>query len=126
MTFKTQRESDEFKQLSVMNPRLFDLVNCLATFSIRELNKSITITSIHRTQQEHEDLYKQTPNPPASSVHCQWEGCDIRSSDFTESERQRLLDFLNQFTFRNQKPVGMCHAISGGALHFHIQYGKTR
>lgn len=126
MIFKTQRESDEYKQLQVMNPRMFNVLNCIAAFAILEFNKSITLTSIYRTQQEHEELYKTAVNPPKTSVHCQWEGCDIRSSDFTLEEINKMVVYLNCFTFRNGKPTAMYHTVNGNAPHFHIQVGRTR
>ena len=83
------------------------------------------ITSIYRTKEEHDALYKNTPNPPPGSVHMAFEGVDIRSSDFSAADIERMLTFLNCFTFRNGKKVALYHQVAGNAFHFHIQFAKV-
>lgn len=128
MRFKTDREKTEFEQLPSYNYRLQNLLNALDIFVAMEFGKDICITSIHRTQAEHDALYANTAaaQKPVSSPHIFWEAADIRSTDFTPEEIGRMVNFLNQFKFRNGKNVGMYHQIAGGALHFHIQYAKVR
>lgn len=123
---KDQRVAKELAELPVHNARLAKLLSVLVTFVELELKKDIVVTSILRTQAEHDALYAATPpaQRPTSSPHMNWEAADLRSSTFTQPEIDRMVNFLNQFSFRNGKKVAMCHAIAGGAMHFHIQYAK--
>lgn len=125
MRFKEQRESAEYTQLLAQNNRLWWLLSCIDVFCKFELHKDICITSVFRTPEEHKALYAATPNPPVSSPHMFWEAADIRSSDFTQTEIDRMVKFANEFTFRNGKQVALYHQVSGNAYHFHIQYGKS-
>lgn len=125
--FKDARIEKEYNELPVHNPRLAKLLRAAETFVELEFKKEIVYTSIFRTQAEHDALYAQTPPglKPASSPHMFWEAADLRSTIFTDEEINRLLGFLNTFTFRNGKQVSICHAVAGGAMHFHIQYSKV-
>lgn len=125
--FKTLREETEYGELFTENSRLCELLHNIESFVHLEFKKEIVITSIHRTEAEHQALYVSTPEAqrPKSSVHCQWEGLDLRSSIYTESEINRIVNFVNQFTFRNGKKACLYHEIPGNARHLHIQYSKV-
>lgn len=128
LTTKTPKIEAELKLLQIHNPRLYSLLEMLSKFSELELGKDIMITSILRTQAEHDALYAATEasKRPTSSPHMFWEAVDIRSAGIPPIAKSRMLNFLNQFSFRNGKQVAMCHAIAGGAEHFHIQYAKAK
>jgi hypothetical protein len=95
----------------------------LDNFTRLEFKKEVTITSILRTQEEHDALYAAVPaeSKPPRSPHLYWSAVDIRSKDFTDAEIKRMLDFLNCFKNNNGRPVAIYHAIPNNALHFHIQ-----
>lgn len=125
MRFKDQRCASEFQQLTIKNERLLRLITALEIFCENEFKKDICITSIYRTQEEHDALYANTPLPdkPGTSPHCFWEACDIRSSDFDIMQIDKMLKFLNAFTFRHGRNTALYHKINGNAYHFHIQCG---
>lgn len=128
MRFKTARVMSEYNLLPVENPRLYDLVNSLDTFLRLEFGKDVMLTSILRTKEEHEELYRFVPvnERPAASPHMFWEALDFRSSDFNDAQKARILSFLNQYKFRNGKLVALIHTVSGNVEHAHIQYAKVR
>lgn len=127
MKYKTDRQKDDMYKLSLENPRLYKLVNILESFTQFEFKKELTITDVFRTKAEFDALYAATPvdKRPASSPHMFWNAVDIRSSDFTENERQLMLTFLNCFKNPSGKVTAMCHAIAGNVLHFHIQHTRS-
>jgi hypothetical protein len=126
--FKSEREQKEYNELPIHNSRLAAFIRAMDIFCTLEFGKDLTITSLFRTQAEHNTLYANTPiaDRPISSVHCQWEGCDLRSTDFTLAQIDRIVDFANQFTFRHGKKVGLYHMINGNAPHLHLQVSKDR
>lgn len=124
MQFKTDRIKSEFDQLNVKNPRLHALLIVLDQFAILELGHEITLTCILRTKEENDALYAATPvdQRPKNTPHCSWLAADLRSSDFTQDQINRLLALANQFKW--QRTVAICHAIAGNVMHFHVQYGE--
>ena len=121
--FKSDRIQQEYKQLLVQNQRLYRLIECLSQFTSLEFNKPLFITSILRTEAEHKELYKDTPNAPTTSPHLFWRGVDLRSTIYTDTEIQRMLKFLNCFLYQGgAKPTAIYHSIAGNAIHFHVQY----
>ena len=125
MRFKDTRLAQEYNQLPIENKRLYQLMAVIDQFTELEFKKDVCITCILRTKSENDALYAQVPvEQRPNSPHLNWEGVDIRSTDFTPSEIDRLLKFINTFTFRNGKQVGVYHQVAGNALHFHIQYAK--
>lgn len=123
MNFKTPNEKTEFDTLLTKNPKLVGVVNALDFFTQVSFGKSITVTEVYRTKEEHDKLYAATPEAlrPKVSPHMSWESVDIRSSDFTDAQIQRMLSFLNCFVNSNGKSVAIYHRIAGNAFHFHIQ-----
>lgn len=124
MLFKTPLEKTEFQDLAQHNPKLMGIVQSLDFFCQLSFGKQITLTEVFRTQIEHDQLYSQTPVGlrPITSPHCSWQAVDVRSSDFSDPQIQRMLQFLNCYVNSNGKPVALYHKISGGAYHFHIAY----
>lgn len=116
----------QFGLLCKNNSRLYLLLHLLKDFVSLEFKKDLTLTEIYRTIEENSRIYSYLPENerPKSSVHCQWEGADIRSTDFTQIEIDKILKFLNCFKFRNEKSVGIYHQLRNGAPHFHIQFAK--
>lgn len=127
MRFKTSQIESEFKDLAMQNGRMIRLLHALEIFTQLEFKKDFMITSIYRTQKEHDELYKNTPpaQKPVNSPHMFYEAVDLRSSEFSTSEILRMVEFLNNFTFRNNKNVAMYHQVVGNAFHFHIQFAKS-
>ena len=126
MKFKTKELDREFSQLTVENVKLTKIIYCIDFFCQAQFGKEITITHIFRTPEQHRALYSLTPNPPASSPHMRWEAVDLRSSDFTKPEIDKMLSVLNQFTvYGGQRKCAIHHAIAGNVEHFHIQSSKT-
>jgi hypothetical protein len=123
--FKTDRQKSDFEQLKSKNPRIVRLATALSEFCELELKKDITVTDVFRTQEEFEALYSQTPpeKRPPTSPHMRWEALDLRSSVFTDREIERMLAFLNCFSYQGgQRKVALYHTIAGNVAHFHIQY----
>lgn len=124
--FKTDRQKEEWFQLQSKNYKLYRLVKALNEFTELEFNKDILLTEVFRTQAEFDSLYTQTPieQRPKTSPHLNWGAVDLRSSIYSDREIQRLLSFLNVFTyFGGQRKVALYHTIAGNTMHFHIQYG---
>lgn len=125
MQFKSERISKEYNNLTYENPKLFYLLFYLDQFCWLEFEKRITLTHIFRTVEEHNELYKETPESkrPATSPHMYWKACDIRSSTFSGPEITRMLKFLNTWSYKSGqgKAVAIYHAIAGNVNHFHVQ-----
>jgi len=126
MNFKTDKlKKDYYSGLYENNPRLVILLDGLNNFVFLEMGKRITITSIYRTQEEQDELYKEVPidKRPARSPHQDWKAVDLRSSDFTNNEIKRIVAFCNQFKYQNGTRVtALYHTIAGNVNHLHIQY----
>lgn len=126
MRFKTLQVEQEYATLfdQNKNQRLGKLLVALELFVSLEFGKELTLTSIFRTQEEHDALYAHTPpdKRPARSPHMDWGAVDLRSSDFTQEEITKMLSFLNCFSRKDGKKVAIYHTISGNVAHFHIQY----
>lgn len=124
--FKTSRIEFEWGFLQLNNYKLYRLVKNLSEFVDLEFNKPILLTEVHRTQEEFDSLYSATPleKRPKTSPHLRWGAVDLRSSIYTPREIERMLIYLNQFTYYGgQRKVALYHVINGNAYHFHIQYG---
>lgn len=125
ITFKSDREDVEFKALQGHNPRLVRLIETLAEFTSLEFKKGLVITSVFRTQDEHDQLYKHTApeKKPKTSPHMVWQAVDLRSWVYSDREIERMLAFLNTFSYQGgQRKVAIYHTVAGNAAHFHIQY----
>lgn len=125
MLYKTLRERNESEELLIQNPRLFELLHCLNIFVELEMGKTIMVTSIYRSQEEQDSLYKEVPleKRPKRSPHQDWKAVDLRSKDFTDQEIKRIVAFCNQFKYQNGTRVtALYHTIAGNVNHLHIQY----
>ena len=124
--FKTDRQKSEYESLSIYNKRLRDVLDMVALYARVEFDKDITVTDLFRTQAEFDSLYAETPvdKRPSTSPHLTQEAADLRSSDFTDNERNKILKLLSAVTYRDGKPSALVHQITGNALHFHIQVRK--
>ena len=127
MLFKSDRIRDEWSQLAFKNLPLFDIINRLHDHVAEVYGKELVLTSILRTKEENDELYKDTPpeQRPAASPHCIWGAVDVRSSTFTDEEITSLTAWLNA-SFRNPsgKATALYHSIPGQAKHFHIQHSN--
>ena len=123
MNFKSQRQLNDFNELSNKNMKLLHIVTLLDNFTQLEFNKEIVVTDVFRTKEEFDALYAATPveKRPASSPHCTWNAVDLRSNTFTDSEINTMLTFLNCFKNKNNKKVAIYHSIAGNVNHFHLQ-----
>lgn len=126
MKFKTPRINDEFyNKLHTKNLKLYSILIMLDSFIKMEYNKEITLTEIYRSKEEFDALYAQTPEDkrPKTSPHMFWNAADIRSSDFTSFEKEKMKQFLNSFTYTTGqgKPVCIIHTITGNVEHCHVQ-----
>lgn len=86
--FKDNRISDEWYS-GKLNLRLINYILMVALFTWTEFEKRITLTSIFRTKKEERELQ-------SSGIHNCYRGVDIRTSNFTESEIKKIVDFLNK------------------------------
>jgi hypothetical protein len=121
------RLSNEFKDLEKLNDPLFHLLQDTAEFISVTYKKDLIITMIARTQAEQDNIYKNDPRykiKPFTSPHQLNHAADVRSLIFTPEEIKGIEDYLNNkynktnyynWTAKN-------HVVSGGALHFHIQF----
>lgn len=122
---KDERINKELPELFKQNPAMAQLIACLTFFVEREFKKDVVVTSVYRTAQEQADLYKDVPEDKKvlNSPHCRWEAFDFRTSIFTPREKERLLTFLNCFTYQGgQRKVFMIHTIAGNVEHAHVQF----
>ena len=124
MLYKTPAEKKEFDDLIYKNPKLANIMHALDFFCTCSFGKQITITEVFRTQEEHDKLYAATDPAlrPKTSPHCTYQAIDVRSSDYSDPQIQRMLGFLNCFVNSNGKAVAIYHKIAGNAYHFHVQY----
>jgi hypothetical protein len=117
--FKDTSVEKEFYQLSLQNKRLYKFALALEIFIDLELKKEILITEIHR-----DEATNKAQGGIDLSPHLTWEGMDLRSWIYTESEIERIKAFANTFSFRNGKQICVYHAVKNGAPHLHIQIAK--
>lgn len=116
ITFKDKSVEAEFNQLPVHNKRMRDLLTALEVFVRLELKKEVMLTEVYRDPTTNA-AQGGIPNSP----HMVWNAVDLRSWIYTEEEIQKILNFLNCFTYRSPKKTAVYHAVPGGAFHFHIQ-----
>lgn len=125
MIYKITRIAEEYDKLLTVNPKLHKLIDILDCFAQMELGKELTVTCIFRTKEENDALYAATPpsQRPPTSPHCFFHAVDLRSSDFTDLQINRIVAFANQFTYEGgARKVALYHEISGNVKHLHIQY----
>lgn len=123
--FKEASLGVEFFELQAKNPRLHRLINLLHDYTMLEFNKGVVITHIFRTPEQQKELYKDTPadKRPTTSPHMTWGAVDIRSSIYDAKQIDKMLKFLNTFTYAGgQRSVAIHHMVAGNTWHTHIQY----
>lgn len=128
MKFKTKRVEKEYAQLKEENPRLFAIAEKANSFFLEKFGRELTITSLLRTQEEHEALYAKTEpsKRPASSPHMVWNALDFRSKDMSGPEIAALLEHLNQnVVWGGKRKCAIYHTIPGNVRHFHVQAPKV-
>ena len=125
MKFKSDRIRDEWAQLAFKNPGLFSIIEKLHDYVANTHCKEIMLTSIYRTPEENDILYKDTPadKRPKAQPHTLWAAADIRSSMFSQDEITSIVSWLNA-SFKNPsgKSTALYHAIQGNVGHLHIQH----
>jgi hypothetical protein len=123
MRFKTERIKKEWNELNTKNPRLAFLISSISSKIELLFNITPMITMIYRTEEEQKELYKDTPNPPARSPHQDWNAVDLRSSDFTEDQINKIIDLFSKAGVDNLfAKTAIYHKIAGNAYHFHVQF----
>ena len=128
----SKRLQDEFVALVDKNKDLHELIVDTCAYCKAEFNKDIVITMLYRTQDEQDNLYKDSTKykeKKFSSPHQYHHAVDLRSSTFTREEIDKLVDYLNKvYNSKNYyKWTAKCHDIDGSgpqAEHFHIQFVK--
>ena len=122
INFKTSAERDQYVELATKNPKLSELLIDLDDMIGRNYKKNMVITSIYRSPEEQAALYAKSAHKVPNSPHMTYEAVDLRSWTFTDVERDEIISYLNKrYTNPDGRRVSMCHAITGGAIHFHIQ-----
>lgn len=121
LLFKTGSERSQWAELGTKNKPLVELVIDLVGH-IRDLySKDVVLTSVYRSPEQQSDLYKQSAVKVEKSAHETYEAVDLRSWLYTPAEIAEICAYLNKkHKNANGKPVAMCHAITGGAFHFHV------
>lgn len=120
--FKTPRIELEY-QSDLLDPKLKSLIKVLSVFSRHQFNKNIVLTDIYRTQDEQDDLYKDSTDyqkHPWKSVHQFWRGVDVRTTSYDSNEKVEILEFMNKFTYSNDRKTLIFHN-AGHGEHFHMQ-----
>jgi hypothetical protein len=123
MRFKTERIHNEFIDLqNTKNKKLGSILNILDEYCQIEFGKDICLTEVFRTPEEQVELYRKSASHPKTSPHMYWKAVDVRSSDWTLVQRNRMLQVLNSFTYTSGqgKVVSFVHDVGNG-LHFHVQ-----
>lgn len=124
--FKTKRIAKEFDDPKLSDD-LLSLLYILNAFCGLQFKKDITITDLFRTQEEQDNIYNDYESYKRKkwySVHQFWRGADIRSRDFTKLEIDEILQFMNLITYDSKHSTMLCHKVSGGAYHLHLQSKK--
>ena len=121
LSFKTSRERDEYAALREHNPKLQDMLIDLVPYVQNKMGKDVVVTSIYRSPDEQNELYTNEPKKVPNSPHETWQAADLRSSIYTQAERDDICSYLNTHWHNaNGKIVAFCHAIAGNVMHFHI------
>ena len=121
------RLKNEFNDLKVKNPTLYDILIDLNEFANKQYSKNVIITMIFRSDAEQDFIYKDDARylaKPFKSPHQFWHGVDIRSWTFSADEITEIEEYLNSKWNKGNyyKWVAKCHNVGHGD-HFHIQFG---
>lgn len=96
------------RQLAELTPKCLFLLSFFNLFSFEEFNKTAYITSLIRKSDK-------------TSVHAFGRGVDIRSSIYTEDQKNKLLQFFDDFPYDSKRPKMKTLILHGEAEHFHLQ-----
>ena len=126
--FKYARLKDQFDSPSV-DSRLKDIVYWLASWCWYNLEKSIIITHILRTQEQQDAIYNGNASyvrEPWQSVHQYGRGVDLSVKYYTQVEIARIQDTLNKKFLYNKEGKNTCvvHDVGLGE-HIHIQVDNS-
>jgi len=115
--FKDNRIKEEWYS-NKLNPRLTNYVLMVALFTWTELEKRIMLTSLYRTKKEEKEYN-------SSGIHNAWRAVDIRTSNFTELEIEKIVKFCNENFHYDVNGLNSV-AVYGDARHkdhIHLQIG---
>lgn len=124
----SQRLKDELETLKDKNWDLYQLLAELNLYTNEQFDKSIMLTMIYRTDEEQDEIYKDSEKYKArkfKSPHQFWQAADIRSKTFTDEEVKQIEDYLNEKwnSSNYYKWTARNHTVGLG-MHFHIQFVK--
>lgn len=128
----SDRIKKEIKDLEKKNETLHKILMELTQWVSYEFNKDVVVTMILRTQAEQDAIYKGYVNSrgrsydenPWKSPHQFWHGIDLRSWIYTESEREKMVDWLNKKGEELGNYYGWTAKVHtvGKGMHFHVQF----
>lgn len=127
----SDRMKREFDDLNDHNPNLRTLLEDLNHFVNDNFKKELVITMIFRTQEEQDAIYandEKYKKKKFKSPHQLMHGVDIRSETFSQEEKDKMVEFLNnkgKELSNYYSWTAKVHQVGQGALHFHIQYVKN-
>ena len=126
----SKRLKQELLDLEKENKNLFDLLADLNLFCTINFSKDAVITMIYRTQEEQDNLYRNSPKYKKrkfKSSHQFWHGVDIRSWNFTPKQVNKIEEYLNSKYNKTNfyKWTAKAHNVGSG-IHFHIQYTRRQ
>ncbi len=109
LDFKSQRLREEFE---AVDTRLQVILYAVAGFVKHRFDKDLIVTSLLRDDLE--------------SVHGYRRGADVRTSNFSEEERDEIVEFVNSaFHYDSTgKETLFDERDRPGAPHFHLQVDK--
>lgn len=131
---KAKNDSDRLKHEFVIlrkeNQPLARLLIDLYHHVDNVFEKDVIMTMIYRSQDEQDAIYKDNPKyekKPWKSPHQFYQAVDIRSSNFTQDEIEKVEKYLNdKYNKLNYYSwTAKCHKVGEGAYHFHIQYYRS-
>lgn len=119
----------ELDDLDKKNPELYDLILDVCQYVKSDICKDVVITMINRTQEEQDELYKDSEKYKAKkfySPHQFGHAADLRSSIYSKEEIDKIVKYVNdKYNATNfYKPSALYHEVGNNGLHFHIQYSK--
>jgi hypothetical protein len=138
MHFKSSIQQREFRELTKKNPPLAMILLELNFGCLKYFGKPICVTEVHRSEKANDQIYRAntagigTHKKKRTTAHTVWAAVDVRSFDFSEPQRKRIIAFLKQFDRWNSwglmtdSKTVLLHAEGDHGLHFHVQYTGPR
>lgn len=116
--YKTDELEADFPRVS---NRLQGIIIFASGYASNAFSKDVVVTSLIRTQAEHDRIYKDRPNKPKTSVHIEKRGADLRSSNLTPHQVKELVSVINSvFCYSARLETAIYHDVGSGA-HIHLQ-----